>query len=558
MRASPLAVLCGLSLPILLTACRETTAPHTGSVQVQLNGTGAGYDTTFQFSVAIDGRPITYLRARQFVTVTDLAPGEHHLVLGALPVNCTVTGGADKTVEVSVGLQAVSVFTVNCAALVGHVRLTTTSTGSFDPSQGYDVAINHAETRHVQANGTSTIDVPVGHVLLQLQGIARNCSATPPQQEVVLTFDATVDVQFAVACKTPGNVRITTTVVGTDPDPNGYRLLVAAADFATSATIGTAETSTISLAPDTYIITLDDIAVNCEVTGQSSRSVAVGEGATIDVSFEVNCAPATRIAFANAGDDEIYTMKSNGMSATRVTNMSGRDQWPAWSPDGQQIAFERAPSNVQADIYVMNSDGSQATALTHNQGANREPAWSPNGSQIAFVSDRDQAAEIYVMNPDGSGQTRLTRNNGNNFFPSWSPDGQLLLFTSDRNGCCDLYTLRLSNGTVARLTTLDNISGRAAWSPDGTLIAISRSCGYYPTDCGIYTIHSDGSNPQLMYGGQASDPAWSPDGKRLAFTVSTCDYYGYDCSLAIGSMKVDGGGYVQIGPTSAYQPAWRR
>ncbi len=80
---------------------------------------------------------------------------------------------------------------------------------------------------------------------------------------------------------------------------------------------------------------------------------------------------------------------------------------PAWSPDGQQIAFASIRDGND-EIYVMNADGTGADRAAPNNAAfDFEPAWSPDGQQIAFTSNRDGNYEIYVMNADGTGQTRL-------------------------------------------------------------------------------------------------------------------------------------------------------
>ena len=90
---------------------------------------------------------------------------------------------------------------------------------------------------------------------------------------------------------------------------------------------------------------------------------------------------------------------------------------PAWSPDGQKIAFSSERDDA-LNIYVMNADGSDVARLTDNSTGGREPAWSPDGRKIAFASDRHDPAKgslpvrgdsaIYAMNADGSGVARLT------------------------------------------------------------------------------------------------------------------------------------------------------
>src|SRR5207249_7370210 len=96
-----------------------------------------------------------------------------------------------------------------------------------------------------------------------------------------------------------------------------------------------------------------------------------------------------------------------GSAQTRLTNNATTDGAPAWSPDGQRIAFV---SYGDEEIYVMNADGSAVTRLTNNAGFDGGPAWSPDGQKLAFVTYRDGNEEIYVMSPDGSAQTRLTNN----------------------------------------------------------------------------------------------------------------------------------------------------
>jgi TolB protein len=94
---------------------------------------------------------------------------------------------------------------------------------------------------------------------------------------------------------------------------------------------------------------------------------------------------------------------------------------PTATPTGK-IAFSSQGDGPYHEIYVINVDGSDLTRLTANEAFDYGPAWSPDGQKIAFASDRDGLFDIYVMNADGSGQMRLT-DPGSDQAPAWSPVG---------------------------------------------------------------------------------------------------------------------------------------
>ena len=111
-------------------------------------------------------------------------------------------------------------------------------------------------------------------------------------------------------------------------------------------------------------------------------------------------------------------MNADGSGQRRLTRNGARDFAPAWSPDGQKIAFERQRKTrcgrshgcggaSAFEVDVMNADGSGQRRLTSK--AARSHCWSLDGRKIAFISKRDGNREIYVMNADGSGQRILTR-----------------------------------------------------------------------------------------------------------------------------------------------------
>lgn len=110
----------------------------------------------------------------------------------------------------------------------------------------------------------------------------------------------------------------------------------------------------------------------------------------------------------------------------------------AWSPDGQQLAFVNWNRDQQTgrDIYTINVDGTDLRQLTDHPGHDRWPAWAPNGRQIAFHSTRNNlnnnSGGIFLMDTDGKNVKELT--NGDETYPSWSPDGKRIAFSSFFDG----------------------------------------------------------------------------------------------------------------------------
>ena len=254
----------------------------------------------------------------------------------------------------------------------------------------------------------------------------------------------------------------------------------------------------------------------------------------------------TRIAFTNDRDGnwDIYAMNSDGSGETRLTEQSGYDWGPVWSPDGQLIAFA-SERNGDWNIFVMNADGSGVTQLTNHPGYDVEPAWSASGEQIAFSSTGDEGPDIYVMNADGSGVTQLTNHPGYDVEPAWSPDGRLIAFASDRDGNVDtvetgdIFVMNSDGSDVRRLTDNPLQDRSPAWSPSGQQIAFSSS---RDGDSEIYVMNADGSDVRRLTDNPGWDgsPAWSPGGRQIAFSSER------DGDWNIYVMNADGSGLRQL------------
>lgn len=183
-----------------------------------------------------------------------------------------------------------------------------------------------------------------------------------------------------------------------------------------------------------------------------------------------------QIAFSSSRDGvgEIYVIEKDGSGETNITNTPYfLDEHPTWSPDGNQIAFtsyrfDLVPEipPVFPQIYVMNTDGTSQTRLTTNDEANDErPAWSPDGNQIAFDSDRDGNTGIYVIEKDGSNQTKIT-DDSSAFYPAWSSDGSRISFTSNRGGRSQVYVMEADGSDQKAITSGESWSSAASWKPE--------------------------------------------------------------------------------------------
>jgi dipeptidyl aminopeptidase/acylaminoacyl peptidase len=217
---------------------------------------------------------------------------------------------------------------------------------------------------------------------------------------------------------------------------------------------------------------------------------------------------------------------------------------PAYSPDGQWIAFVSNRDGADAEIYKIPAAGGPITPLTNNAAADGSPTWSPDGTRIAFESDRSGHMQIWAMNADGSGAAQVVNSVADDSSPAWSPDGTRIAFTRIAAGNEDIWTMTATGANPTPLTSVAAVEDNPDWSPDGTRIAFQR-------DNQIVLMRADGGG-QTPLPVTGERPAWSPDGTRIAF----------DWQLALHSVRADGGGLVQLtesgsGDVNAQSPTWQ-
>jgi Tol biopolymer transport system component len=193
---------------------------------------------------------------------------------------------------------------------------------------------------------------------------------------------------------------------------------------------------------------------------------------------------------------------------------------PAWSPDGASLYVAGTVALSDTELYTVTPQGGDLRQLTRNRVNDLDPAWSPDGQRIAFTRqtiDRHSnvLSSVWLMAADGTHVHRLTTGGS----PSWAPDNARLAFAR--------------RGRVARVAVIDTRTGNTqpvvngvapAWSPDGRLIAF---IGSYTRP--LWVVRPDGTGERSLFDRSQLEPGtrfwsilgptWSPDGRQIAFTM---------------------------------------
>jgi serine/threonine protein kinase/Tol biopolymer transport system component len=206
-------------------------------------------------------------------------------------------------------------------------------------------------------------------------------------------------------------------------------------------------------------------------------------------------------------------------SFKRLTDLEGRESFPSLSPDGKFLLFVRSVDG-NADIYLQRVGGDNPQNLTADSPADdTQPAFSPDGQQIAFRSEREGGG-LFVMGATGESAKRLTDVGYN---PAWAPDGRHLAFATEevsrpleRRLHSKLWTVDVASGQRRLIVGDDAV--QPSWSPHGQRIA------YWAIPDGsarrvLWTVPAAGGTPVPVIDDEHVNwnPVWSPDGGSLYF-----------------------------------------
>jgi TolB protein len=224
---------------------------------------------------------------------------------------------------------------------------------------------------------------------------------------------------------------------------------------------------------------------------------------------------------------------------------------PAWSPDGQWLAYVSFETKRSA-VYVQLVRSGERRQVSARAGINGAPAWSPDGRKLALtLGGSNGNPDIYVLDLASQNLTRITDDPAIDTEPTWAPDGHSLYFTSDRAGGPQVYKIGVQPGDKPkRITFGGNYNARPRVSADGTLLAMVT------LDNGSYRIAvqdlASGTVRVLSHGRLDESPSFAPNGVTLMYAERQGN------QGALDTVSVDGltGLRLKADQGEVREPAW--
>ncbi len=272
-------------------------------------------------------------------------------------------------------------------------------------------------------------------------------------------------------------------------------------------------------------------------------------------------------------DSDVWMVPFAGGEAHRLTASPKRESAPRWSPDGRHLAFLSAREGKKVQVWLLDRAGGEAVRLTDYKADVSELAWSPDGERLALVVDdvdpddpdnspaaakepkphpkpividrrqfkrdvdgylRGFHKHLYRLDLATRASTRVTSGAYDDAEPAWSPDGRWIAFTSNRtpdpdaNQNTDIFVVAAAApaGAAPRaLTTSPGADSSPAWSPDGRWIAYLAGGDpkdmWYATNA-VAVVSAAGGAPRLLTAGLDRDvesPRFAPDGGAVLFLL---------------------------------------
>ena len=500
-----------LVAPLGVAACRDGNEP-TQSAALELSATTVGADLDPDgYAVSVDGRTSQALATAGTVLRIQVEPGSHSVSLTGIAANCTLAGENPRTITVSASDTLAVPFELECVALAGGLAL-----------------LNHPPPHAL--SGVPLSSQPMVQVL-DAHG-RPNPDARGVVTATLGSGSGTLNGTTSVFLDGVGRAMFTDLGITGPPGPRTLRFV--ATDYDVATDYGSIISEPVSVIPDPAAGTLaciqlgpdsvhtDVYLIRADGSGETRLTTTPGDDHAVQFSPD-----GTRLAFVSDGPPAGLFLVNVDGSGQRLLTEHGGDTL-AWSPDGRMIASD------PGDVWVIDAAGGTPKVLVEN---GKNPVWFPDGGQIGFerseVIGGFTSGALFRIGAHGSGLTKLTDiPEGIEGKLAWSPNRETIAFVQvlSTGGVPDreLFTMATDGSNLVQLTHSDQDRERnpPVWSPDGQKIAAMRLTAHFAVDriivvnadgTGEVTLNTGPSFPPNFRAHNSFDPAWSPQGNKIAF-----------------------------------------
>jgi TolB protein len=224
---------------------------------------------------------------------------------------------------------------------------------------------------------------------------------------------------------------------------------------------------------------------------------------------------STRLAYVSKTGSryQLIVADSDGANAVSIVGSNEPIISPAWSPDGERLAYVSF-ENRKPSVYVQSVSTGARRQLIEARGNQSAPAWSPDGRRIVFASSQAGGTQLFIANAEGGGVRRLTNSSAIDTAPNWAADGKIY-FMSDRGGSPQIYRIDPEGGSAERVTFegVENANPRVAF--DGkSMVFVKREGGRYALAVQDFASRQVQT---LTQGPVDESPSFAPNGKLIVY-----------------------------------------
>lgn len=284
--------------------CGPIAVPETapGNIRISTTTEGSPQDPD-GYAIALNGAQAGLVGNNAQLLLSGLNPGHYDVELRDLAPNCSVASGSGVDVLVPPGGTVDVGYPVRCVSVAGGVptgslKVVVVTSGSDPDADGYVLAVGTLMGPIGVHDSVTATEAGVGPMPIRLDGVAAHCAvqgANPRSETVVANVLTRVEIE--VACATRAKVTLSTVTIGTDPDPDGFRVILDGVDV---GAIGLQGSLQLLIAPGSHALGLSDLTPNCAVQGTSPATLDLAPGAVAAVNFTVDC-----IALASLGGVDV-------------------------------------------------------------------------------------------------------------------------------------------------------------------------------------------------------------------------------------------------------------